>query len=118
MATITRYPYSFYQEDTTEQPDIDIRWHQIVEWLEAVKPLLEITKQIVNQFIDFLRRRGIAMDKVSWNLVEGILSFRNLLSMISEALTAVKTPLYRSSAAWDWYGYYIEDKKFFVGILS
>jgi len=56
------------------------------------------------------------MDKVSWELNKGINSFKSLLAMINEALTALKMPIYRASAAWEWYGYYIEDKKLFVGI--
>ena len=56
------------------------------------------------------------MDKVSWELVNGIKSFQSLLLMINEALTALKIPIYAKSGGWNWHGYYIEDKKFFVGI--
>ncbi|MEW6291510.1 MAG: hypothetical protein AB1545_16865 [Thermodesulfobacteriota bacterium] len=56
------------------------------------------------------------MEKVSYELVEGLRSFQNLWIMVSEALAAQKIPIYRASPGWEWYGFYIEEKKLFVGI--
>lgn len=116
LITITKYPYPFYQKDAAEQPDINIRWHQIADWLRDLTLSHQTSTFLINQFINFLIKRGIAMDKVSWELSNGISSFQSLLTMINEALTAQKIPIYRASAAWDWYGYYVDDKKLFVGL--
>lgn len=116
LITVTKYAYPFYQKNAAEQPDINIRWHQIADWLKDLRPVYQTSTFLITQFVNFLIKRGIAMEKVSWELSNGISSFQSLLTMINEALTAQKIPIYRASAAWDWYGFYIEDKKLFVGI--
>jgi putative methionine-R-sulfoxide reductase with GAF domain len=116
LITITKYPYPFYQKDATEQPDINIRWHQISDWLRELKAAHQVSTFLISQFVEFLIKRGTAMSKVTWELSNGLSSFQSLLTMINEALTAQKIPIYRASAAWDWHGYFIEEKKLFVGI--
>jgi hypothetical protein len=90
LIAITRYAYPFYQKDSTEQPDINIRWHQIADWLNNLKPVNQTSSFLISQFVNFLGKRGIGMDKVSWELSNGIRSFQSLLTMISEALTELK----------------------------
>jgi len=114
LITISRYP--FLAEECTSKPDKAIRWHQIVEWLESAKISNIVNSYLRDEFINFMKLRGLAMEPVGWQLTEGIRSFQNLLTMISEALSATNVSIYSKSGAWDWHGYYIEDKKFFIGI--
>lgn len=116
LITLTRYPISYNTNNQEDLPNVAFRWHHVVDWFENINFKFENSKLLVNQFVTFLKKRGIAMDNVSWELVSGIRSFRSCLDMVGEALASMKVSVYRSSAAWDWYGYYIEDKKFFIGI--
>ena len=54
------------------------------------------------------------MDPVSWELAEGVRSFRSLADMLGEALR-LKNIQHQRSGAWDWRGYYLERKRFFIG---
>ncbi|MBF0555949.1 MAG: PD-(D/E)XK nuclease family protein [Nitrospirae bacterium] len=123
LATITKYPYPFYQVDPNEKPDIDMRWHQIVDWIEKENPSSEITKLLCNQFINFSKGRNMAMEKVNWDLVGGIKSFINLRTMIREALMAQKIQLESESSAMEYMGSFFhfkdnksKDNRFFVGL--
>jgi hypothetical protein len=116
LIAITKYAYPFYQKDSTEQPDINVRWHQIADWLCNLKPVNQVSSFLIVQFVNFLGKRGITMDKVGWELSSGMRSFQSLLTMISEVLTELKIPINSRSAAWVWYGYYVEERKLFVGI--
>ena len=96
-------------------PDFMIRWIQLGEWIENLPLYNELSKYITSQFIELLKYRGLFMETVNWELVNGIKSFRNLIEMIGEVLVSnninpVKT------CGWNWFGYYTEDKKFFYGI--
>lgn len=114
LITFTRYP--LFIEEKSSKPDKAIRWHQIVEWLEEAEICDLVNRYLRDEFITFMKLRGIAMEPVRWELTEGIRSFQNLLTMISEALSATNVSIYSKSGAWDWHGYYIEDKHFFIGI--
>ena len=56
------------------------------------------------------------MEQTNWQLVEGVKALKNLIGMLGEALSATNIKIYSKSGAWEWMGYYIEDKKFFVGV--
>lgn len=114
LITITRHPVSLVSIDTS--PDILFRWHHIADWLDNFSYTSEISYFLVDQFVNFLKYKGYAMENIGWELTPGIYSFKNCIDMIGEALTSIKIPINRSSAAWDWYGYYIEGKNFFIGI--
>ena len=114
LITVTRYPLILGEHKVP--PDKSFRWHQLVEWLERLELSNKVSAYLVHEFIDFMKLRGIAMESVGWELSSGVRSFQNLLTMLSEALAANDVNIYSKSGAWDWHGYYIEDKKFFIGL--
>ncbi len=97
---------------TDEQPDLAIQWHQIAVWLE--QELLEWNTQqessffLVNQFLNFLKARGMTVERVGWELVPGVESMRNLLALMESALEAERIP-HKRGTGWYWLGYSLED---------
>jgi len=116
LIILTRYPYAEIINDT--KIDYWFRWHNLSDWLANLNENVnnESSYFIINQFVGFLKIRGLSMDKVGWELIPGIEHFRTLIDMIGEALKAKGIHIYQRSAAWDYKGFYIENKKFFIGI--
>lgn len=114
LIVLTRYP--FYERLYNCNPDFNFRWHDLVDWLKSLKICNDLTLFHINQFVDFLYVRGLAMQQVSWELVPGVKSFQTLTDMIEEALAAKKVNIHQRSAAWEWRGFYIEQKRFFIGL--
>ena len=81
LITFTRYPLLI--EEHTSHPDKAIRWHQLVDWLENVEISDLASSYLRDEFLTFMKLRGIAMEPVGWELPDGIRSFQNLLTMIS-----------------------------------
>ena len=115
LNTLTRYGQS------GDQPVVDqaIRWNQVADWLERLTLNESISNYLRNEFVRFLKLRGVAMDKVEWELVPGIKSMLSLLSMISEAMASAQIRNDVPSAGKQWWGYYKKYegiKKIFFGI--
>ena len=55
------------------------------------------------------------METVSWELKEGVRSFRSLVDMIGEALRLHDIAIHQKSGAWNYYGYYVAEGGMFVG---
>ncbi len=114
LITLTRYHHKLHNPDI--EPDYGFRWHHLSDWLNELDLNLEISRFLTNQYIELLKHRGVAMEKTNWQLVEGVKSLKNLVDMIGEALSSASIQIHSKSGAWKWMGYYIEEKKFFVGI--
>lgn len=84
---LTRYP-----ADAADEKKVDhcLQWHQLVRIVEKVCAKSEnpVTIYLVDQFVEFFRERGIAMDKVSWELGRGMQSLLSLMDMLDEAVIA------------------------------
>lgn len=111
LGTLTRYAIA-----TEDGPaDFNRRWYDVASTLCLISPETEVGKYLKNEFLELLRYRGITMDPVSWELAEGVRSFRSLIDMLGEAVRQ-KEVQHTRSGAWDWQGYYLERKRFFIGI--
>jgi hypothetical protein len=98
LVILTRYP----AEDSAIHAlvDIAVRWYQIAEWLEASRPLNDpVTAYLVGQFLDFLRKGGMTMEKVGWELIRGVESLKNLFDMLYEALMACGVSMKRAGGS-------------------
>jgi len=114
LITLTRYHYKLHKADLN--PDYSFRWHNLADWLKGLNLVKPISNFITKQFLILLKNRGIIMETINWQLMDGVRSLKNLVDMIEEALSALKIPINQRTGAWGWIGYYIEDKKYFVGI--
>lgn len=116
LITLTRYG----QTDDHSDVDVAIRWNQIADRLEQISLHNQVAKYLRNQFVGFLKQRGVAMDKIEWALVPGIKSLMSLLNMIAEAMSAAQIKYDASSAGKNWQGYYKNyagNIKIFIGIF-
>ena len=114
LISLTRYPYDQHGADIA--PDHAFRWHEIADWLKALDLKSTISIFLTNEYIDFLEHRGLSMNHVNWQLTEGVRALKNVVDMLGEAISSCGIEICSKSGAWQWMGYYIESKRFFVGI--
>ncbi len=96
--------------------DFSFRWQQLADWLTELKTDCAVCSFLCDQFMNLLKLRGLSMENVSWELIPGIRSFQALIAMLNEALAATNVSIHQFSAGRYWHGFYIEQKKFFIGI--
>jgi len=113
LTVLTKYPVSMSQ--TNRVYDVAIRWVQISEWLEELVLQDKVTSFLCDQFIDFLKARGMGMNAISWELINGLNSFRSLIVMLGEVLAANNID-HAKSVGYDYYGYYLDSQNFFIGL--
>ena len=90
LTVLTRYPYT--ESSESEMPDSSFRWQHVVDWLDKLVEDIDndVSHFIINQFVNFLKKKGIAMEKISWELINGLKSFNNLMVMLRNAIVANK----------------------------
>ncbi len=88
LVLLTRKPV-----DLTRIPtglDNAVRWFQVGEWLEELKLANKneksvVTAYLIRQFTGFLKERGMSVEKVTWQLSDGVRSLVALMQMLREA---------------------------------
>ncbi len=84
LVLLTKYPLG--NGLNHHKPDLCLRWSDIYEYLTQLIITKDLSRYVVDQFKQFLESKGIVMDHVSWQLVEGVTSLHNLLNMIGKAI--------------------------------
>ena len=115
LNTLTRYG----QSGDHSAVDLAIRWNQVAGGLEKLRLHDPVAIYLRNEFVGFLNKRGVAMDKVEWDLVSGIKSMLSLLNMIVEAMSAVELKHDTATAGKNRQGFLRKHgptKRIFVGI--
>lgn len=107
--------YIFWSELFTLIESFYKNHHNYIETKEGGKIYL------LSQFLDFLREENMSNEKVSWEYASGLKSFLNLLNMIQSVLSELKREKHldlfgMKSIGKDYAGFYINDKKFWIGI--
>jgi len=117
LVLLTRYPEEFASGDA--RPDCAFRWFEVADWIENEVPTLEAMGEIAvflaQQFLNFLRTRGMTLTQVSKYMPEGIHALSNLLNMLFEAAEACKISI-KKSAGWDYMGLALDGRKYWFGI--
>jgi hypothetical protein len=113
LTALTKYPVSASQ--VSNVCDIDVRWVQIADWLERLVLQNSVTSFLLDQFVEFLKARGMGMESISWELINGLNSFRSLMVMLGEVLAANNLD-HAKSVGYDYYGYYLDSQNFFIGL--
>ncbi len=93
LILLTRYPTVYSQGDT--QPDRETRWFEVADWLERELSALKAAKAagcvplfLAQQFLDFVRGRGMSLEKVEYYLPDGLRALGHFLNMLVEAANA------------------------------
>ena len=91
LVLLTRFDSRLRPRD--EKPDFAVHWYEVADWLaEADKGLKEKTsKYLCQQFLGFMRGRGLTMDHVGKELVPGIQAISSFMAMLEYALDAPDT---------------------------
>ena len=99
-----------------EEADYYSRWFNVGECLKEQLKTIDtndhITHYLIEQFVEFLKERGMTTEIVGWELGRGIRAWLSLQQMIYQALSrrdrengkAVRVP--KTSVEADWGGYY------------
>jgi hypothetical protein len=96
-----------------EKPDKYVRWFEIYNWLSKLKVENEIDKYLIKSFSNFLEVKNMSLQKVTWEYINGVRAFKNLINMIEVAINASNIKIYQrhGRAAMTWMGFYIESNK-------
>ena len=113
LITLTKYPIDYLAAE--ERPDHAVRWHEVSDWLSELKTEDPEVKFLTRQFNDFIRERGVTMDAVGWEYIKGSIQVKSMFNMLGEALASQKINIHAQSMAINWFGYYLEKKRLFVG---
>jgi hypothetical protein len=117
LVLLTRYPEEFSSDDA--RPDLAVRWFELADWVEIELRSLgggtNIAAFLARHFLDFLRVRGMTLTQVGKYMPEGLRALGNLLNMLTEAATACKVAV-RKSTGWDQIGLALDAPKYWVGI--
>lgn len=81
-----------------------LRWNQIFENFKRYKSEETVEGFLLEQFMDYLKEKGMSLQKVSFEIVKGMESLGALFAMIEIALEGVN---YKKSFRYDWLGYYL-----------
>lgn len=119
LVLLTRYPEVI--KNTDETPDYCIRWYEVVDWLDALRLGDPVSDFVRNEVVEFYKRRGLAVDKVQWDLSGGLSSLNNLMLMAAEAIHAARLVVKQRAAGFGaHHGFYLFDinrrGNYFVGV--
>jgi hypothetical protein len=114
-----------YLEELDARFDPPVRWHHIGEWLSDWRQQRTINDPVsvylVDQFLGYLKQKGMIMEPVTWELGTGSRSLHNLLVMLSEAAQACRVPHNPRKVHHFWegqhyFGYLLDGKRFWLGV--
>ena len=114
LVLITRSRHSIQETTLDRSLFHHVCWYEISGWLSEIEIHDEVTSFVVEQFLDFLREKGMNMEKVSWEYIQGVPALINLVNMIGTAIAEVapETSCRKTMGA-NWAGYYLD--RMFIG---
>ena len=115
LGTLTRN-----QQNADSPANFSIRWYEIGNIVRKMNPATEIGRFIRNEFLNLLQHRGLVVERISWELINGVKSFASLVNMLDHALRDVGLETRPTSGAMEggYFGYffYKNRTKFFTGV--
>jgi hypothetical protein len=122
LVLLTKYPPVFPED--AEQPDVLLRWFEVVDAIENELPDLmpadPVCHFLCEQFHDFLKERNMAIAQVGWQLSEGTRALHSFLVMLQEAAKACQVTTKRSVIASGGVpkhiGFKVDGGKFWLGL--
>ena len=116
LVLLTRSKHAHLDTNLASENYHRVYWYQISELLKTLDVADETASYLVDAMQEFLRQKGMSMDKVEEAYALGVPALRNLVRMtgvaLSEAFPDAQT---RNTSGWDWIGYYFGGKSW-VGI--
>lgn len=83
-------------------------WYQVHNFLSSAEIKDKVAEFLSEQFLEFLEEKGMNLNKVTWEYIDGIPALLNLINMvevaIEEAIPGVKI---KRTGGWNWRGFYV-----------
>jgi len=117
LVLLTKFSMDFGENET--KPHKHVRWFEVHNWLGKLKAHDPVSEYLIDAFKSFLEVKGMSIQKVSWEYINGVPAFNYLLDMIEVAIKDANIPLfpgYPRSAAWEWKGFWLGDKEFLCSV--
>jgi hypothetical protein len=117
LVLLTRYRA---QVPEGQEPDSVVRWFQVANWLEEhLKSWTmggEVSFFLAQQFFEFLREKGMAIQHIDRELQSGTRALVGLLGMLENALAGENVQA-STNAQWrTWLGFNIQLSKYYLGV--
>ena len=114
LVLLTRSRHSIQQTSLQRSLFHHVCWYEISGWLSDADLHDEVAVFMVNQFLGFLKRKEMNMEKITWEYMQGVPAMVNLISMIGTALSEVAPEKStKKTVGASWAGFYMDG--FFVG---
>lgn len=107
------------QQETTLDPSKyhHICWYDIHYLLKHLNTDDAICQYLASNLMDFLEEKHMALNKVTWEYIQGVPALMNLRSILEEAITiALPGIRIRRTAGWTWLGVYTTTTNCFIGV--
>ena len=116
LILLTRFPVDFSEHRGI--PDKHVRWFEVYNWLSNARTKVKdpISIYLIDSFKSFLEAKQMSIQKVSWEYINGIPAFNNLINMIEVAIQGASLRVQQKSAGWDRKGFYVESTEFLCSI--
>jgi hypothetical protein len=116
LVLLTRYP--FVIDTLKSKPNVQIYWYQIADWLQAESDAIVDCKAAfyLAEFVGFLKVRNMTKEKVEAQLWPGLQAMCHLIKMLEEAALMSGFENRERQANHVSIGFYLENRKYWVGI--
>lgn len=117
LILLTRYAVNY--EEHKGIPDRQVCWFELYNWLKSLEPHHAISTYLIDSFNSFLEDKRMSIERVTWEYINGLPAFNNLINMIEAAIKSIGIPFHKNyprAAAWDSKGFWLENKKYYCGI--
>ncbi len=106
------------EENQLKCCDRHVFWYEVYNWVAAgrAKTRDPICTYLMESFNSFLEEKQMSIQKVSWEYLNGIRAFNNLINMIEVAIKDVGIPVHTRIAAWDSKALWLDRKKHWCGV--
>src|SRR5262249_42697317 len=96
-----------------------VRWNHVADWLRECQYQSPVSVHLADQFVEFLKLRGMTMEKVGSQLPAGVRSLQSLLFMIEEMANKLDlkpklVPEFKASKPN--IGFHLLDGKYWIGL--
>jgi hypothetical protein len=94
-------------------------WYQVHGWLSDLLTVPSFKDEVCRFFaadlMSFLENKNMAIKKVTWEYMQGMPAFINMINMLETALIKVApSGKQKKTAGWSWMGFYL-DSIYFIG---
>ena len=103
--------------ETEQEKFFPFRWHDVADWITRESETIgnELSRFLVDQFLDLLKTRRMTVEEVTHHLTDGVLSLQSLLGMM-ERIAELRKPVFRMYRQYNGVGFYLNGKKYWWGL--